>query len=245
MLRKIFLITWKRTRQEFHSIFFPVTLIFIFSLSNLLAQSNGIKSDAVRYTIGFGETLQLSFQDSTHFKHISWSISEVQKTGVLHQGLGADLNEYMFSEPGQYVIFLKEADVQENENSQTCNHSNIPSEILVTVHPYRLAFYFDEISFSTDLRGGVDTKGVRLNVPVKIESYMNQEVDISKFKVKSAGVGTTIQGEVVNEFITVLPGTYSVSFELKGSCQKNTYIMFDFFNDDEMLSTYYLPQILN
>jgi len=245
MLHKTFLSAWKRIRTEFYSIFFQFLLTLLLSGSVLFAQSNETNIEPVRFTIGFGETLKFPLQDSAHFSHTAWKIRELQNSDIWVQGVGLHLNDYVFEQPGQYVIVLQETNMHADETSHGCNHSNLPSEIVVIVRPYRMVFSFEGISYSNVLRGGIDLDGTMLNVPVKIESYLNQEVDISNFYIKSAGVGTTLEGKIVNESNILFPGTHSLSYKLKGTAVKNTYIMFDFFDKEEMLDTYYLPQILN
>jgi hypothetical protein len=245
MQHKTLLSAWNKTRTAFCSIFFQFIFTLLFSGSILFAQSTGTNLEPARFTIGFGETLKFPLQDSVHFSHTAWNIRELHESDILVQGVGIHLNDYVFDHPGQYLIVLQETNMHADEKSQGCNHSNVPSEIVVTVRPYRVVFFFEGISYSNVLRGGIDIDGTMLNVPVKIESYLNQEVDVSNFYIKSAGVGTTIEGKIINESNTLFPGTHSLSYGLNGTAEKNTYIMFDFFNEKEMLGTYYFPQILN
>ena len=242
MLHGTLLVKWLRSLKKQQTVF----VLYIFSLllsgSSLLAQTNETEINPMSFTIGFGETLTLPFQDSEHF---SWYIKEIEMSEVLHQGAGIALNDFIFELPGKYIVVLQETTSQTDEKSHGCNHSNVPSEIVVTVRPYRLEFFFEEISYSRELHGGIDMGGTIMNVPVKIESYMNQEIEIGGFYMKSAGVSTTLEGKMKNQSNSLLPGLYSLTYELDGTAEKNTYIMFDFFNNQEMLGTYYVPQLLN
>jgi hypothetical protein len=58
-------------------------------------------------------------------------------------------------------------------------------------------------------------------------------------------VGATITGSLVNGSTALAPGDYLFNYALKGTAQKDTYIMFDFFFADQTSRTYYFPIQIN
>ena len=57
----------------------------------------------------------------------------------------------------------------------------------------------------------------------------------------SAGIGTTITGELLADSITLKPGINKLVYRLRGNATKDTYIMFDFFDVNEQVQSYYYP----
>jgi hypothetical protein len=239
--------SWVIIRPYIISLHFIFNLIIsnVFCSTSVFAQEIAAEETPLKSVISFDETLDLSIFNTPHFQNVTWTIVGIDDINYSKKGKGAELKSIKFNKPGQYVIGLKEVSSQSDVHVQGCNHSNFPQEIHLTVLPYRVTFNFDGVVFSKPINGGKELESILLTVPAKVECYNKSSVDVTSFYTVSAGVGATITGKIINGIDALAAGEYMFTYALKGSAQKNTYIMFDFFNGEKMLSTYYLPYILN
>ncbi len=224
-----------------------LTILFLsltFFLSTVFAQDSSNK-ESVECVISFKESINLSFLNSSHFENVSWTIVGIDDVEFSKRGTGTTLKDITFDRPGEYIVGINELTVASDTHSEGCNHANFPQEIHLTVLPYSVSFNFDGITFSNAIYGNQELQGTLLTVPVKVESYANTPVDVSSFHLVSAGVGTTITGLLVNESTALAPGDYLFNYALKGTAQKDTYIMFDFFYAGQTSLTYYFPTKIN
>jgi hypothetical protein len=226
------------------SYFIIIFLIATFFASTVYAQDSSNK-ESVECVISFKESINLSFLNSSHFENVSWTIVGIDDVDFSKKGTGKTLKEITFDRPGKYIVGINELTVASDTHSEGCNHANFPHEIHLTVLPYSVSFNFDGITFSNAIYGNQELQGTLLTVPVKVESYANTPVDVSSFHLVSAGVGTTITGLLVNESTALAPGDYLFNYALKGTAQKDTYIMFDFFYASQTSRTYYFPTKIN
>ena len=224
-----------------------LTILFlsiIFSVSTVFAQDSSNR-ESVECVISFKESINLSFLNSTHFENVSWTIVGIDDVNFSKGGTGKTLKDITFDRPGEYIVGINELTVASDTHSEGCNHANFPQEIHLTVLPYSVSFNFDGITFSNAIYGNRELQGTLLTVPVKVESYVNTPVDVSSFYLVSAGVGATITGSLMNGSTALVPGDYLFNYALKGTAQKDTYIMFDFFFAGQTSRTYYLPTKIN
>jgi hypothetical protein len=238
-------ITRFRNGSNKKSSHFNIFLLFAtFFVSTLYAQDSSSKA-SVDCVISFKESMNLSFLNSSHFENVSWTIAGIDDVEFSKKGSGAELKNITFDVPGEYIIGINELIVASDTHSDGCSHAQFPQEIHLTVLPYNVSFNFDGITFSNPIHGNKELQGTLLTVPVKVESYNNKPVDVSSFHLVSAGVGTTITGTLVNGSSALSPGDYLFIYALKGSAQKDTYIMFDFFFAGQTSRTYYFPTKIN
>ena len=57
----------------------------------------------------------------------------------------------------------------------------------------------------------------------------------------TAGIGTTIVGKLINNSYVLFPGSNKLTYKISGSATKDTYIMFDFFDINNQVQSYYYP----
>ena len=228
-------------KSSYRTIFF---LLVSFFVSTGFAQDSSNK-ESVECVISFKESINLSFLNASHFENVSWTIVGIDDVDYSKKGTGTTLKEVKFDRPGSYVVRINELRVAGDSHSEGCNHANFPQEIHLTVLPYSVSFNFDAMTFSNAIQGNKELQGTLLTVPVKVESYANKPVDVSSFHLVSAGVGATITGSLVNGSTALAPGDYLFNYALKGTAQKDTYIMFDFFFADQTSRTYYFPIQIN
>lgn len=152
---------------------------------------------------------------------VTWTIKGPSGTV---SGKGNALNDYVFAQAGNYEISLEEnVVVKEGQD----HHSSVPSSIQLKVDAVKMTFHQDELKLSTDIRKGVDTRGISMSIPVTIETLGEQKLDYPYTTVNSAGVGTNIVATL--KAGTVLKvGKQTLEYELSGMAEKEAYIMFDF-----------------
>lgn len=224
---------------------FKMFIAFMLCASSVFAQETAEDEAPLESIISFNESLNLSFFNTQHFQNVSWTIVGIDDVNFVKEGIGTDLKSITFNKPGLYIIGIKELGLQSEAHSEGCNHPHFPQEIHLTVLPYRVTFNFDGVVLSNTIHGGKELQGMLLTVPAKVESFDNAGVDVSAFNIVSAGVGTTISGKLVNGSSALAPGEYLFNYALKGSAQKDSYIMFDFFMNNGQTLTYYYPTKIN
>jgi hypothetical protein len=222
---------------------FKMIVAFMLLASNTFAQKNASEEAPLECVISFNESVNLPFINTAHFENVSWTIAGIDVKGFSKEGNGAALNTINFELPGKYVIGIKELAVVNDGHSDGCNHPHFPQEIHLTVLPYRVVYNFDAVTFSSPILGNKELQGTLMTVPVNVESYNNKPVDVSAFNVVSAGVGAIVTGSLTNGSTALAPGNYMFNYALKGSAQKDTYIMFDFYTNGQTQSYYYPTKI--
>lgn len=220
--------------NRFFFILFSIT--FSINAQNLNYDSKLITSDISSLkpykTISFGEKINLGKIENA----ITWTISSVGSNdkAILN---GEEINNYKFEIPGNYEISYTDSKLHlENE----CNHISYPKVMIIKVSPIKMEFDFSTLSISKTIEGGLDMEGSELSLIVNFKSYTNDSISFSNGKIESAGVGTTIKGQLTNT-VTLKPGNNKVVYKLKGSASKDTFIMLDFFDINEQVQSYYYP----
>ncbi len=224
---------------------FKMFIAFMLCASSICAQETAADEAPLESIISFNESLDLSFFNTQHFQNVSWTIVGIDDVNFVKEGNGTDLKSITFNKPGRYNIVFKELGLQSDAHAEGCNHPHFPQEIQLTVLPYRVVFNFDGVVLSNTIYGGKELQGMLLTVPAKVESYNNASVDVSAFNIVSAGVGTTINGKLINGSSALAPGEYLFNYALNGAAQKDSYIMFDFFMNNGQTQTYYYPTKIN
>ena len=104
-------------------------------------------------------------------------------------------------------------------------------------------FNTQAIVFSDEIRKGVETKGIKMTVPVSIQTYSKQSVPYSNVLVTTAGVGTNIIA-TLSEPKLFQDGNYTLVYNLQGVASQQAYIMFDFTDVNGQVQSYaHLKQI--
>ena len=183
-------------------------------------------------TISFGGKINLG-----KIEHpVVWTVLSVDSNNQVVLN-GQEINNYVFETPGTYKITSREnKSISENE----CNHASFPESFIIKVSPTQMVFDFSTLIFNKALEGGVNVDNTTLSLNVNLKTFTNEPVVFSEGIIQSAGIGTTIKGQLLNAVI-LKPGNNKVNYKLSGAASKDTYIMFDFFDVNEQVQTYYYP----
>ena len=216
--------------------------VFLFFVTSALQSQNLINvSDNTRLdstnekpykSISFGGKINLG-----KIEHpLVWTVLSVDSNNQVVLN-GDDINSYVFETPGTYQITSTEnKSTSENE----CNHASFPESFIVKVSPIQMVFDFSTLTFDKALEGGVNVENTTLSLNVNLKTFTNESVPFSEGKIQSAGIGTTIKGQLLNAVI-LKPGNNKVNYKLSGAASKDTYIMLDFFDVNEQVQSYYYP----
>jgi hypothetical protein len=225
------------TKQKRY-LFVGIMSIFIFgNLNNSFAQES-LSSDQI-ISIYLGEKIPNSLLMDMSRNNLTIEIrdNEMNLEASLTE---QNVSEFTFATPGFYSI-LFHSDHETSSSDHECNHEDHEKLVEVEVLPYRIVFVLENLSFSTEIIGGKEMAGETLIVPVEYSSFTNSPMEIASLKMISAGVNTTIQGTLKDAHITLSPGMNQLTYSLKGSASKNTYIMLDFYDLIGRTQSFALP----
>lgn len=203
---------------------------FLSQVSNAFAQTQTFDDISTNArTIFFEEGIPKDVLDNMEMKNLTIQVKN-NKGEILANLNEASFADFNFSVPGDYSIDLK-SDHDLNSEHKDCNHSDHERSVEIHVKPYNLSFLFDQVAFSSELIGGKEMSGTTLSIPLTVKLYKNDVLEVEKFKVITAGINTSLEGET-NGKLTLNAGTNMITFHLQGLATKNTYIMFDFIDMD-------------
>jgi hypothetical protein len=202
------------------------------------------KSTETSYHISFGETLPENLLKREFIDQTIWTITNSADSILFKAVNGNTLSSIKFDLPGEYHLSMHFDESIHTSHSGECFHPSIPETIKLVVSPHRIVFDFENLSISTDIVGGKDMIGATLVVPVIYSSYSGNTIELPSLKMMSAGVNTTIQGVLKDEKTTLSPGLNQLTYSLKGSASKNTYIMFDFYDLKGSIQSYSFPTLI-
>ena len=186
--------------------------------------------------ISFGEKLSRKLISISHINEYDWKITGDNID--LISGQGDNLFDIIFEKPGTYaIVFIH----NEKNNNMQCQHGDDKRNFQLIVLDEKIEFLFDDSELSNPLIGGVELSGTVLTIPVIYSSYDNIPGKLIGLKVISAGINTTLIGEIKNPNSELKLGLNNISFNLSGKATSNTYIMFDILKDSVLLQTYYFP----
>lgn len=222
------------SRYLFFVLLFPLCSGLQAQNINNVSTTNKLNNTELKIykTISFGEKISLGKIDDS----IIWTISLVDTNDniVLH---GGEINSHIFLTPGIYKITHNE---MKSTSEDGCNHISFPKVMIINVSPIKMEFDFSTIIINKTLEGGIDMEGAELSLNIKLISFTNDSILFSNGKIESAGVGTTIKGQLINA-VTLKPGDNKVVYKLQGSAAKDTFIMLDFFDINDQVQSYYIP----
>lgn len=172
--------------------------------------------------------IKISYGQKIHYNcfenSMDWSVTSGSEQFNVK---GVKISDYVFEKPGFYKItFLDLAE------DKIIDDEGVANFIEVDVAPYKMTFDWENAIFSNEIRKGIDTIGILLSVPIRIDSY-NGKIDkkiikeYSTEKVHTAGVGTNIEGQS-KEDTNLKIGLQILRYKLKGIASEEAYIMFDF-----------------
>ncbi|MCO6495641.1 MAG: hypothetical protein J5I91_08195 [Bacteroidetes bacterium] len=209
-------------------------------MSFSLPESNkGMSAQSEPFTekvlISYNESIPLDYELSSY---VDWVI--IQSGTPIASGIGDALKNYVFMVPGDYVIQINDKSPHSAEEDD-CSYKLLPSKIELTVSPVRMTYEMGSITFTRPIVGGDNMNGGQVQVNVLVETFDNQPVQHPFPYFRSAGVETTIEGMLTNPLLMLHPGINVLTYDLKGSAPKHTYIMFDFLDYNGKIQCYYHP----
>lgn len=206
-------------------------------LSQQIFQSESIKS--VAHTIYYNEKFPKDALKHMGRENLSVLIFNSQNKLVEQLDVNS-LSDFYFAIPGIYLIEMK-SDHNENASHDNCQHSEHYKIEKIEVLSYRLSFDFDNITFSNSLLGNVDMSNSTLSLPLKVETYLGNSLNVEGLKFTTAGINTTLEGTLKTEHTILSPGAHVITYQLKGMVSKDSYIMLDFDGLNGQNQTYYIP----
>lgn len=184
--------------------------------------------------ISFGEKIELGHFDT----NVSWKITNSQNNiNVSLQG--NEINNYVFQQPGDYEINFSE---NRKHNPDECNHPAMPEKVLVKVQPVKLVFDFSKIQFSEKLQKGRNYSDLIVTVPAKVISKDNSITKLPAPGLTVNGVGVVLTAKPVNTEIVLDNKIQLLKYKISGRADKETYLMFDFYDFNNQVQTYNLSE---
>jgi len=234
------------------SVYLLVFSSFLRAENNFIANNNSNESAFLtqvsalnennKLIISFGESLTKEKLAIARINEYSW---DIKGDNINKSGKGEEIFSFVFENPGQYNISLTPSNPVHDNHEGSCNHAVESQQLEIIVLSTKIEFLFDQSSFSNPLKGGVDVSGNTMSIPVVFSSFDKNVAQIEGLKMITSGVNTTIEGELKNQKVTLNQGLNTLIFNLKGVATPETYIMFDFYYQDDLIETYYYPNKIN
>lgn len=218
-------------------------LVTFGQVSKSFAQNEKKHSQNAEVTqVYFGEGLPIDIFSNLEMNNLSIGIKNEQEKLVAN--LTAEtFKDFNFSIPGTYTVELTSEHVDVSGHEE-CNHTDHNRIVWFEVLPYSIQFDFDNMKLSSEIIGGKEMDNETLTIPVIVKTYSGQELKTGTLKLSTAGVNTSLAGNMKDEHLTLNEGVNLVAYQLKGAASKNTYIMFDFYDMDGRVHSFgYTTQI--
>ncbi len=203
------------------------------------SKKNADEPKKISATISFNQTLGAEVAIDPQ---IEWSVKR-NPGAVIASGFGNTLNSYIFSQPGEYLITLTDHRPPYTGDGDD-GYFIYPDEIALTVTPVKMTFDMSSVTLSQPIVGGQETAGSQVSVNVNVELYMNTPVNMNNTHFRSAGVNTTIEGNLLSPHPPLQPGLNTFTYNLHGTATASTYIMFDFIDYNGDIQCYYKPEMI-
>jgi hypothetical protein len=220
------------------SIKIQVTCLLFFSLffSYKSAAQNKINDEIKQYytVISFGEKFDFGSIDAS----TSWTITN-SENNINTTLRGNEINTYVFQEPGEYEI-----NFQENKKDDEDSHPMFAEKFRIKVEPVRLSFDFSKIQFSEKIERGRNYSDLIISVPVNITTKDNSVTKLPAPGMSVSGVGVAFTVIPVENEIILNNKIQLLKYKVSGMVDKETYLMFDFYDFNNQVQTYNLSQII-
>jgi hypothetical protein len=186
----------------------------------------------------------ISFGDKIDFGSIEtsarWNITN-SKEGIGVTLNGSEINDYIFQYAGEYEIQFSVT----KKHDEGCNHPTFSKKIIVKVNPVKLSFDFSKIGFSQKIRRGINYDNLIVSVPGKINIQGKTANEVKAPELLITGVGTSLLAQPVNGTIEIKNGTQVFKYKISGRVDKESYLMFDFYDFNDEVQSFNLQQIIN
>ncbi len=219
--------------KKYLKVFF-ITFFFL-QFYQLHSQELNSNSDFFK-TVSYGNKVYFGEIESA----ANWTvISPNNKTTTILYG--NEINNFNFKEPGVYTLFF--SDVKKFGPNE-CVHPKFKDKMLINVTTTEMVFQFSKIKFSDKIRVGKNCDDILMTLPVTINS-LSEGGKVKLSKVNVTGNDVNLIAMPLQEEIIVKNGTYNLSYKLSGTVNKETYLMFDFVDNNNETQTYYQLEIVN
>ncbi|TXI67796.1 MAG: hypothetical protein E6Q46_02405 [Flavobacterium sp.] len=219
--------------KKYLKVFF-ITFFFL-QFYQLHSQELNSNSDFFK-TVSYGKKVYFGEIESA----ANWTvISPNNKTTTILYG--NEINNFNFKEPGVYTIFFSDV---KKFGPNDCVHPKFKDKMLINVTPTEMVFQFSKIQFSDKIRVGKNCDDILMTLPVTINS-LSEGGKVKLLKVNVTGNDVNLIAMPLQEEIIVKNGTYNLSYKLSGTVNKETYLMFDFVDNNNETQTYYQLEIVN
>lgn len=222
-------------------LFFVVMVVFSFRVSaqndDTVARSlDGSSRDSFYKVISYGDRIAFG----TVEEDARWTIINTKENRIISL-YGNQINGYVFDQPGTYEVSFSEIKKQQNE----CSHPSYPDKMVIKVNPVKMTFDFSKINFSEKIQRGRNCDDIVITVPVTIAAKDNSVAKLNAPGLTIAGIGSNLTAKPLNGSILIQNGVQVLRYQLSGSVDKESYLMFDFFDLNNQVQTYNLPDIVN
>jgi hypothetical protein len=219
-----------------------------FVFVTLLGSLNPVKSQTSRndlketLKISIGETVlpeQISIHKTDKFE---WEIKNNRNEVIANQH-SASLFAYSFAEPGNYFLDLR---VSHAENDHVCSHQEHTGSWIIEVVPVRVIFDIERIKFSKPLTAENLMIGIEVSIPIEVSYFEDRQLDldVASLKIQFQGVDCEVVALPVDTTLKLLSGKSIVVFKANGKVPKQSFIMIDFIDQNNKITTYYPTNVL-
>jgi hypothetical protein len=209
-------------------------ILFFLNTYQLQSQEFNSNSDFFK-TISLGKNIFFGeIEDGANWKIIS------ENNKLISYLKGNEINDFHFNEPGVYTIFFYDI---KKFGPNECFHPKFKDKMFIYVSPTEMLFDFSKIKFSDKIKVGKNCDDILMTLPVTINS-LSEGGKIELSNVKVAGNDVNLIAIPLQDEIIVKNGTYYLSYKLSGRVNKETYLMFDFIDNNNETQTYYQLEII-
>ncbi|MBP4138554.1 hypothetical protein [Flavobacterium geliluteum] len=185
--------------------------------------------------ISFGEKIDFGTVDTS----VMWTITNTKNNS--HATLiGNQINDYVFEEPGEYDINFQE----NKKHDEECNHPMFAERSRIKVTAVKLSYDFSKIAFSQKIEKGRNYSDLIITVPAKIITKNNSIATLPTPGLSIAGLGVSFTAVPLEKEIILNNKTQLLKYKVSGMVNSEAYLMFDFFDFNNQVQTYNLPQII-
>lgn len=213
-------------------------LILIFGLfcNNVIGQNLSSDNKSLYKSISYGEKINFGSVENSS----SWSINFLPENKIINLTAN-QINEYVFDKPGQYIINFSENKIHKHGD---CNHDAFPENMVIEVSASKMIFDFSKINFSNNFQVG-NNDDIIISVPVSIATKENKITKSTIANLTIAGLGCNLVALPLQKEIKLENGTQIIKFSVSGTIANETYLMFDFEDNNKNIQTYNLLQKIN
>ncbi len=186
--------------------------------------------------ISFGEKIDFGNFENTAV----WAVANTTENIVINLK-GNKINDFVFNKPGIYEIRFTE---NQKHIENGCNHPQFNEKTIIKVSALKMTFDFSTIKFSESIVGEKQLNNIEASVDFYFESYNNENISFKNPKLIVVGIGANIIGNTLSDKITLIPGKNKIIYILNGKASKESYIMFDFYDINNKIQSYYYPNKL-